>query len=577
MSANIVTRLLLDNKDYEEKLGKAKKSAGDFSKTLTSGVGAALKGVNGYITIAKKGFEEFGKLMQSSQTTADAFDIAMRSCRTVVNEFKTALVTADFSSFAAGLNEILNGARATAAALDQLGNTTWSYGRFNAQNQADFQQEIAVMRDKEASSAARSQAKTLAQAVIDKQREITEVLRADVDDAVKNLVTEGNHLGVEDVTAADVDNILRIDVSKNRQELKDSLEKQYNEYKAKVAELERVNTTFEKPRVGTFSTGMAQAKTDTEAIAEGMKDLNAQYKDAILYNEILVKKGDEWLKELIATQTSADNAERTLASMEKTLNRASTSTNKMVVDMSSVAIQAGRAVGIMGKMAGLPGYTSKKQAAVIPTLENGAGIAGKQYEVTADVERARQTLAEGSLATGMELIAEEQVTRINEASSALGNIADIMGTLSGVVDESASSWLSWGAGVLEAIAKAIPMIGALVAAEGAEATASGVGAVGKSASEAAAGGPVAAIAAAVSVAAAIAAAMASIPKFAGGGTVPGTSWTGDNMLIRVNSGERVVPRDQTIGMGGARVEFVIKDRQLYGLLDNYEKLRGRRL
>ena len=503
----------------------------------------------------------------------------MRSCNTAVGSFKTALVTADFTSFEMGLSAIMGKARETAAALDQLGNTTMSYGRFSAKNQADFSEAVVTMRDNDASSADKSAAKAKAEEIIKDQREITMAMRRDVEDAVKNLVTEGNRLGVGNVTTEDVDAVLRLDVSLNRDELKADLERRYKEYQGIVNEVVKKNTSsYTSLSTSAGWRPITLNFEDKEATAKELEAVNAKYKDAILYNEILVRKGDDWLKELINTQVVADNAERALAGMERTLNRASSSAGGMAKSMGNVAMQARYAVGVMGPMASLSAGTGSKAVAQIPTLENGGKIVGGQYALQADEALAKAGLSQQAVSTGLQIIADEQVENIHAASDALNGMADIMGTLSGVVDESTASWMSWAASVLQAIAQAIPMIGALVTAEGAEATASGTASVGKSASAAAAGGPVAAIGAAVSVAAAVAAAMALIPKFALGGVVPGTSWTGDNMLIRVNSGERVVPRDQAGDMGGgARVEFVIKDRQLYGLLDNYDKLRGRRL
>lgn len=573
--SNIITRLLLDDSDYKKKLSGSAKQSESFAKTLTGSLTSSLTKVSGALKVAQAGVEAFEKIMNSSNVTADAFEAVMRSCNTAVGSFKTALVTADFTSFEMGLSAIMGKARETAAALDQLGNTTMSYGRFSAKNQADFSEAVVTMRDNDASSADKSAAKAKAEEIIKDQREITMAMRRDVEDAVKNLVTEGNRLGVGNVTTEDVDAVLRLDVSLNRDELKADLERRYKEYQGIVNEVVKKNTSsYTSQGVVSFTTWTE----DKEATAKELEAVNAKYKDAILYNEILVRKGDDWLKELINTQVVADNAERALAGMERTLNRASSSAGGMAKSMGNVALQARYAVGVMGPMASLSAGTGSKAVAQIPTLENGGKIVGGQYALQADEALAKAGLSQQAVSTGLQIIADEQVENIHDASDALNGMADIMGTLSGVVDESTASWMSWAASVLQAIAQAIPMIGALVTAEGAEATASGTASVGKSASAAAAGGPVAAIGAAVSVAAAVAAAMASIPKFALGGVVPGTSWTGDNMLIRVNSGERVVPRDQAGDMGGgARVEFVIKDRQLYGLLDNYDKLRGRRL
>ena len=58
-------------------------------------------------------------------------------------------------------------------------------------------------------------------------------------------------------------------------------------------------------------------------------------------------------------------------------------------------------------------------------------------------------------------------------------------------------------------------------------------------------------------------------SFADGGVVGGTSYTGDKLWARVNSGEMIIPRN---AMNGGNVTFVIEGSQLKGVLDNYESI-----
>lgn len=66
-------------------------------------------------------------------------------------------------------------------------------------------------------------------------------------------------------------------------------------------------------------------------------------------------------------------------------------------------------------------------------------------------------------------------------------------------------------------------------------------------------------------------------SFAEGGTVGGTSFTGDKLWARVNSGERILTKaqwDDFRSGGGSNVRFVIEGSQLRGVLDNYDKIQN---
>lgn len=65
-------------------------------------------------------------------------------------------------------------------------------------------------------------------------------------------------------------------------------------------------------------------------------------------------------------------------------------------------------------------------------------------------------------------------------------------------------------------------------------------------------------------------------SYANGGIVPGTSYSGDKLWARVNSGERIIPANDWNNMmrGGGTVKFVIEGSQLKGVLDNYESIQA---
>ena len=132
---------------------------------------------------------------------------------------------------------------------------------------------------------------------------------------------------------------------------------------------------------------------------------------------------------------------------------------------------------------------------------------------------------------------------------------------------------------ISALGQIIPQIVTMITAKNAEAIAAGT------ASGASLPFP-ANIAAIASIVATIASVFASLPAFANGGIVGGTSYTGDKLLARVNSGELILNKTQqqnlyksmsSAGVGmpmqntlKGDVNFTISGSALKGTLKNYE-------
>ena len=558
--SNIVTKMLLDDKDYNSKLDKAKKSAKSYKsemetmgKTIGTGMVNAFGAFAGAVGLAGGAVETFTRLVASSQTTQDAWDRTIRVAKTTVETFFSALSTGDFSTFLGGLDAIIARARIAADALDALGNANMSYSYFTTRNQAEFAEAITTMRDNEAGYGNRMAAKATAEAILGNQQEITDELKKKITTALQSIMTEKNFLTAEQIGTIDLAHILSLDITAGGEAEKQRLAAEYQQYLQELSELPSIRRTSGYVQTGRMNrrTGAPElqyvkASTPEEIAAydAALTSIADKYKDAVLYNTMLETQSDEWLQNIINLANQMDRADKLMADMTRQLNRAG----------NIAPEEPARQMGALPK------------ASQLVTGDVHANIPDKLPELKLDnVNRDMQQLQTNTIS----------------ATDSLDAMATVMSSLGGFIDDSSDSWLNWCANLLGAISRAVPAIQTLTASELKEATASSAGAVAGGA-KSVASIPWVGAAMAVAAAASIAAAIASAPKFATGGVVPGDSFSGDNVLARLNSGEVVLSRQQQNILSEridtplhGKVEFIIRGNQLVGVLNNYNRTASR--
>lgn len=554
--SDILTRLLLNTDDYDAKLAKAKGSSQAFAAEIGSKAVNAVGKFAGALAAVAGAASTFEGVIRGSQTTSDEFDRIIRSAKTSVESFFTAVSTGDFTSFNRGLDDIIARARLANDALDQLGNTTMSYGYFNAKNQADLADAITVLRDKNSTADEKAAAKATADRILGSQKEITEQLRIRSEEAVAALVTEGNTLGLNSIKRLDLDKVLMLDVSAMGSSEKEALAKRYKEY-ADLYEASMKRNSETKYLQNTF--GVTQIDVvNHEKVAEEMAGITEQYQDAILYNEILVRKSDDWLKNLIGIMQNSDNAVRGLAGMERQLNRASQS-----------AVGGGSGSSASGK--------SKKN-------EFPAVIGQVNYNTPIGEKILRAMNGEKFEPIEVPIVIEDQVDeedlsgawakhtkRIEDMNSALSSTGQIFGNLGSIMGSFGNDMGAWMLGTVGQIAEMIVQLNAL-------ATANGVASASKLPFPAN-------LAAIATVVATIASVFSSLPKFANGGVVGGSSYFGDKLIARVNSGETILTQKQAsralsmMDGGNVRVsgDVRLSGKDIYISLKNYMSTSGNKL
>lgn len=197
-------------------------------------------------------------------------------------------------------------------------------------------------------------------------------------------------------------------------------------------------------------------------------------------------------------------------------------------------------------------------------LEEYRGELNKQASANIDKEMSAYQKAKEEM--------EELQTGVNSVGMAFQSLSEIMG-------KSSADWFSWAGNMATAISTVLPLMKTLVNANKATAI--------SGAAASAASVPVVGWVTAIGAVASIAGLLANLPSFATGGIVPGSSFSGDKVLARVNSGEMILNQIQQgklynlIQDGGKKQEIHItgelvgRGSNLVAVVDNFGRKQGR--
>ena len=211
---------------------------------------------------------------------------------------------------------------------------------------------------------------------------------------------------------------------------------------------------------------------------------------------------------------------------------------------------------------------------ILTTMRNQVAIDSEEFKELSDwIAKLQQKINGLNGVTS----ATDQWDSFNQA---MANTSTIVSSLTSTFREGAEVT---AASILQMVATALPAIGSLISSISAltsvEAVEAGVAATGKAVSTSKHW--IEAIAAVASLGAVVAAAIQSAKsqKFANGGIVGGSSFTGDRVTASVNSGEMILNRSQQANLfrmangsgSGGQVEFHISGTELVGVLNNNTK------
>lgn len=577
--SDIITRLLLKTNDFDANLNRAKGSVNSFQGGISSmakTAGAGIMKFAGTIGVAVGAYEGFNKLMNSSQTLSDEYNRTIEGLKGTVDNFFYSIGSGDWTPFFNGLDETIRKAREAYNAMDQLGNTKMSYGYFNMKNQAEFQKQITILKDKDSTEAQKDEAQKRLDDVLKDQREIVDQLGRRSTEAVQALVAASTGISAADVSMVSVDRVSRFDVSAMGDAEKKQAEKEYQYFKNVEAALRKKYTKVETVMTGAgMNRSWSTVKTlDYESYNKAMAPMIAKYQDAIVYNGMLVKESDEWLKKLYGIRSEAFAAEQAYESMTKTANRASQAGGKDSKEdkdekpLKDTLAWYDAEISRLNKK--LSKETTMQARATVQTAINELEKKKVNIKIVVEQEvfKGKYGDMKGGLPpinrpgdqlglkhndTGFKLskfespIKKKDIDLNKLYAESLGSIANSFGSMTSMSEQFGNEGVSFMFNAMGSISQMIVQLQSLATAQGV-------------ASAFALPFP-ANLGAIATVIATVTSIFASLPKFETGGVVPGISFGGDKVLARVNSGEMILNGSQQANL------FKMLNSKLYAGLD----------
>lgn len=545
---DLVVKMTINSTDFENGLNKAKKSMNNIQQqTLTLGsvfkttMGAMMKAA-GALGIAMGATEMFKSFINSTQTMGDAWTKTMTTARTSFQALEMAVATGN-QNILSNFKQSIAAAREFADAMDRVGSAQISNQYARMKYVTPFNESLTAYRE------AKSQGNTEAMAAAAASMQSS--LNAYSGNAY-NLMQSSRQ-----AVAARLSTLTGGFV--NGDNLDQYLDQIY---------LEIVNGIF-PPILKDFKNLETERRKGDYFYNQAKEQMAEKYgagwrREADAMNT-LSEINDETLKEMLGILQTYDQVKNEVTSMRRQMNRAmgttatatATGGNTTVAAAAPAMSEAQLMEYLSRKMQNeiLAGDRAKDSAVIDFGIPDEEIIEEDTEAIVEAVIRAREEMAQLALVTQEALGAAGQLGAafINMGRIADGTLGDVLGMMGQVIQQ---------------IAQTITTMMALAGAETVEGVAdlfaNTPGGVFTKLAVAGAG-----LAGILGIIATAKSAFAG--SYAEGGIVGGTSYSGDKLWARVNSGEMIIPeKDWRNGLGGGQVQFVIEGSQLYGVLKNYE-------
>jgi hypothetical protein len=588
-NSDLFVRINLIADQFDRSIKESQNQLRSFNKvggTISKGISASFTKILGAVGLAMGGMDAFNIAIMSTNKSGDAFENTINAAKGSVDAYFRSLITGDWTIFQNGLISAFNGLKELSAAMDDLADKRLSLNYIKSQDAAEIADLLVDARDTTLDLQKRTEA-------LNKAKERTVDLDKNTKEYVKDLqdflvLTYKNTYGIN-LNTDDLDRFFREANFGNKKALED-----IKNYEDELQRVIKLNTTSKIVNGGV--TGVRNIYIVDDQAVEAFKAQNKEIRiQSVLLNESDAKRKQtlDLLQEQYALMRDVSAQQKSINRIEGTLN---TQKNKEAVD----AKKASEDVFASGSFAAINAEISKLKKTweastdeairmgaqkAIKDLERQKVLLSVEYELKTTplnvpgFDKPKGATPSGALGDKITPLQPEAISSNYDYADSLSAIGNVMSSVTNMVEGGAAAWLSWGSNVLSSIATAIPLIEALTTAN--------VAAGASETFKANAKIPVVGWISALAGIAAVVAAMASLPKFAYGGIVPGTSYTGDKVPVMANSGEMILNNGQQANLfrilndggsnsrGMGQVEFKINGSDLVGAINNYNRKRSK--
>ena len=606
---DLVTRLLLNSKQFDDNIKKSSQEIQAMNKKIDGikqGFSSSFSTITkfaGAFGVAMGAVDLFNKSVNSTQTTGDAWVKMQDKMSGALDTFYVSLAKGSFQDFLNNLSDAIDKAGRLSVILDNLGTKTLFNNAQYDDLRTQYQLEVDAAKARNMSDAERNKHLAKAKSILKEMVSLRAPLKSANNEAYyANLDADAATFFKGNIKRSTWDYVMK---DTNRPKVEQSAanykktEQSYNsrirssqiydDARRKMAdtpETEKIRAEFNrykqssKGKYEEFTKEFLELRDDEKSkIADAIKlkaaanaiTLDISSKQLEIANADAKINGSFNKKNKAGKLSNSNKADKeilpegSIANLQKQITDATKEFTNATTDAARIAIQ--KKIDELKEVIRIMDFKATNPSLPILNSANGDMSGKSSLKATATNPGAGLNVKGfGNLGKQM----KELNGSTSDWADSVNAVTGAMVTLNTAIGDGEKNWLTFAATSGGAIAQMILQLQALATAKGVT-------------SAAALPFP-ASLAAIATVVATVASVFSALPKFTEGGIVSGSSFSGDNVLARVNSGEMILNGYQQHNLfsllnsstpSASQVELRLRGQELVGLIKNYNNKRNK--